>query len=88
MRHYHCLRCNKGFRETEVVKPNDGKALGALVGLAIGASTKNPWAALGFAVLGAMTGQVVDEEVAPQCPACADLLKVIARQYISGGVIA
>jgi hypothetical protein len=86
MSHYHCSRCDKAFHETAVVKPNDGKALGALVGLAIGASTKNPWAALGFAVLGAMAGQVVDEEVAPQCPECAALLNLVARQYISGGL--
>ena len=87
MRHFHCARCNKAFHETQVVKVNDGKALGALVGLAIGASTKNPWAALGFAVLGALAGHVVDEEVAPQCPECAAVLKIVARQYLSGGIV-
>ena len=84
---YHCSKCSRTFREDAVLKSHDGKALGALVGLALGSATKNPWGALGLAVVGAMAGHIVDEELAPQCPECAEVLKLVVRQYLSGGLI-
>lgn len=84
MKHrYHCDCCNKTYKKEETVPGIEGTILGALTGLAIGASTRNGPAALLFCVAGAMVGRVVDEEVAPRCPQCAGALKAVARTFLS-----
>lgn len=79
---YHCDCCDKTYKKEETVPGIEGTILGALAGLAIGASTKSGPAALLFCVAGAMVGRVVDEEVAPRCPQCARALKAVARSFL------
>lgn len=67
----------------QVVHSSEGKAMGASVGLAVGAATKNIWAAIGVAVLGTIIGHMIDETVTPVCPWCGDVLKVIASEILS-----
>ena len=83
MRHYHCHCCSQTFDETKAVFPHGsahaGKAGGFVTGLAIGAATKNGWAALITALALGIAGTIVDETVTPKCPTCGALLKVVLR---------
>ena len=80
---YRCECCKKTYRKEETVPGIEGTILGALTGLAIGASTKNAPVALLFCIAGAMVGRAVDEDIAPRCPQCAQALKIVARSFLS-----
>ncbi len=77
MRHFHCDACRRTMPENLVAFSTAGKALLCVSGLALGAKTKNAWAAVGLALLGTMIGHLIDEEVSPQCPECGVVLKLV-----------
>jgi len=82
MHHYHCHYCNQLFERAQVAS-HKGKALGCATGLAVGASTKNAWAAIGAAVVGTLLGAIIDETVTPECPLCGTILKLVVSNVLA-----
>lgn len=74
---YHCPCCDRSVASEHAVRPADGKAAGCIAGLTLGTASRNPWVALGLALLGAAVGHWIDTEVSPRCPQCGDVLRAI-----------
>ncbi len=73
----YCPRCYKQISiEPEVA----GKIACGLLGLGAGAQTKNPVAALVCLALGVLIGHAVDTYVAPRCPLCGTVLRLLAAR--------
>jgi len=79
---FHCHCCQSLVRHDAAVRPTEGKAAGCVAGLTIGSATKNPWVALGFAVLGTVVGHWIDTEVSPRCPTCGTVLQAIVPHLL------
>ena len=76
---YLCTSCREFVPDGDAVPSNEGKALGCVSGLFMGAASKNVWTAVGLAVAGAVLGHIIDKHVTPHCPVCGAVLKQLAR---------
>ncbi len=82
--HFHCAHCNIIHTRDQVDFATDGKAIACAAGLALGASTKNVWLAIGLAALGLIVGHMIDEEISPRCPVCGAVLKAVLTAAFRG----
>lgn len=74
---HHCNCCKSVVHPAAAVRPVEGKAGGCVAGLALGSASKDPWIALGMAVLGTIIGHWIDTEVSPRCPTCGTVLRAL-----------
>jgi hypothetical protein len=81
-RSYHCSCCFKTFEHHETIRSVEGKAAGLVAGLMAGAVSKNVLVGLGVAIVGALVGHWIDEEISPSCPLCGELLKLLVASAL------
>ena len=81
-RSYHCSCCSRTFQHHETIRTVEGKASGIMAGLMVGAVSKNIIVGLGIAIVGALVGHWIDEEVSPTCPVCGEVLKLLVASVL------
>lgn len=81
-RSYHCACCFKTFQHHQTIRSVEGKAAGIMAGLMAGAASKNLIVGLGVAIVGALVGHWIDEEVSPSCPLCGEVLKLLVASAL------
>jgi len=81
-RSYHCSCCSRTFQHQETIRTVEGKVAGIMAGLMVGAVSKNVLVGLGVAIVGALVGHWIDEEVSPNCPLCGEVPKLLVASAL------